>query len=118
VDLETIPLYVRAGAVIPFDPVRQFTDEPVNGPLTLTVYPGTDGMSDVYEDDGASFEHKRGNFMRLVARWDNLRRTLTLSLGAGSRLFGGSARLIEIRRAGEARTQSVRFDGSPTVVRL
>ena len=118
VDLETIPLYVRAGAVIPFDPVRQFTDEPVNGPLTLTVYPGTDGMSEVYEDDGASFEHKRGNFMRLVARWDNLRRTLTLSLGAGSRPFGGSARLIEIRRAGEARTQSVRFGGSPTVVRL
>jgi alpha-glucosidase (family GH31 glycosyl hydrolase) len=118
VDLETIPLYVRAGAVIPFDPVRQFTDELVNGPLTLTVYPRTDGMSDVYEDDGASFEHKRGNFMRLVARWDNLRRTLTLSLGSGSRLFGGSARLIEIRRAGEARTQSVRFDGSPTVVRL
>jgi alpha-glucosidase (family GH31 glycosyl hydrolase) len=118
VDLETIPLYVRAGAVIPFDPVRQFTDEPVNSPLTLTVYPRTDGMSDVYEDDGASFEHKRGNFMRLVARWDNLRRTLTLSLGSGSRLFGGSARLIEIRRAGEARTQSVRFDGSPTVVRL
>jgi alpha-glucosidase len=118
VDLDTIPLYVRAGAVIPLDPVRQSASEPVNGPLTLVVYPGAAGAADVYDDDGVSFEHKRGNYMRLMARWDDVRRTLRLSLASSSRLVGGAARRIEIRRAGEARTQSVRFDGSPVVVRL
>ena len=45
VDLATIPLYVRAGAVIPTGPVRQYSDEPVPGNTLLTVYPGADGMS-------------------------------------------------------------------------
>jgi alpha-glucosidase/alpha-D-xyloside xylohydrolase len=45
VDLETMPLYVRAGAVLPMGPVKQYVDEPVDGPLTLTVYPGASGSS-------------------------------------------------------------------------
>jgi len=118
VTLETIPLFVRAGAVIPFDPLRQHTSERVEGPLTLVVYPGADGTSDVYEDDGVSFEHKRGNYMRLVAQWEERRGTLRLSLAPGSRLVGTAVRLIDIRRSGHTRTESVRFDGSPTVIRL
>ena len=43
VDLETTPLYIRAGSVIPIGPVKQYTDEKVDGPLTLWVYPGADG---------------------------------------------------------------------------
>ena len=39
----TMPLYVRAGAILPMGPVKQYTDEPVDGPLTLQVYPGADG---------------------------------------------------------------------------
>jgi alpha-glucosidase (family GH31 glycosyl hydrolase) len=118
VDLETIPLYVRAGAVMPLDPVRQYTGEPTDRPPTLVVYPGADGTSQVYEDDGISFEHKRGAFMRLVMGWQNTSRTLRLSLARGSRMVGAPSRAIDVRVAGEARTQSVRFDGSPTVVKL
>ena len=55
--------------------------------------------------------------MRLVAQWDDVRRTLRLSLAPGSQLIGGTPRWIEIRRAGETRTESVRFDGS-AIVRL
>ncbi len=43
VDLETIPLYVRAGAIIPVGPVKQYTSEPIDEPITLRVYPGADG---------------------------------------------------------------------------
>ena len=45
VDLATIPLHVRAGAIIPLGPIMQYTSEQVDGPLGLAVYPGTDGNS-------------------------------------------------------------------------
>ena len=60
VDLATIPLYVRAGAIIPFDPVRQYTGENANGPLSLSIYPGADGRFQLYEDDGVSFNYPQG----------------------------------------------------------
>ena len=58
VDLETMPLHVRAGAIIPMGPVKQYVDEPVDGPLTVTVYPGADGAFAMYDDDGRTFEYR------------------------------------------------------------
>jgi alpha-glucosidase/alpha-D-xyloside xylohydrolase len=118
VDLETIPLHVRAGAVLPLDPVRQYTSESTEGPLTLIVYPGNDGSSQLYDDDGSSFEHTRGAFMRLEMSWRDTDRVLSLSLARGSRMIGPPSRLIEVRVAGESRVQSVRFDGAPLQVKM
>src|SRR5208282_4869904 len=58
VDLETMPLYVRAGAILPLDPVRQYTGEPVDQPTEIQVYPGADGGFLLYEDDGRSFNYR------------------------------------------------------------
>ena len=115
VDLETMPLYVRAGAVIPLDPIRQYTSEPVDAPMTLVVYPGADARSDWYDDDGMSFDHKRGAFMRVEMDWQDAARTLRLSLVPGTRMIGAPSRVIDVRLAGIARTQSVRFDGEALV---
>ena len=69
VDLETIPLYVRAGAIIPMGPVKQYTGEKVDAPLELLIYPGADGQFVLYEDDGISFEFEsiyvQDGFVRL-----------------------------------------------------
>jgi alpha-glucosidase/alpha-D-xyloside xylohydrolase len=54
VDLETIPLYVKAGTILPLDPVRQYTGEATAEPTTLRVYPGADGALVLYDDDGHS----------------------------------------------------------------
>ncbi len=62
VDLFTIPLYVRAGAVVPMGPVRQYAMEPSEEPVTLHVYPGADGQFSWYEDDGISFGYQQGRF--------------------------------------------------------
>ena len=69
VDLATMPLYVRAGAVLPLGPVKQYADEPIDEPLTLVVYPGADGTSSLYEDDGRSFDYQRGAWMRIAMGW-------------------------------------------------
>ena len=62
VDLETLPFYVRAGAIVPIGPVKQYVDEKVDAPLELRIYPGSDGRFVLYDDDGVSFDYERGEF--------------------------------------------------------
>jgi alpha-glucosidase/alpha-D-xyloside xylohydrolase len=57
VDLATMPIFVRAGAILPLDPVRQYTSEAVGEPTTLRTYRGADGQYTLYEDDGISQDY-------------------------------------------------------------
>ncbi len=115
VDLETIPLYVRAGAVLPLGPIRQYTSEPNDSPTTLIVYPGADGTSQLYDDDGISFDHKNGGFMMVEMSWQDAARTIGLSLARGSRMIGSASRVFDVRLAGDERTRRVRFERSALV---
>jgi len=118
VDLATIPLYIRAGAILPLGLVRQYTAEAVDGPLTLTVYPGEDGALSLYEDDGTTFNFRKGEFMRINALWDDADRHLTLRLATGSRMMEPKKRNIAVNLAGERAGRTVAFDGSPLEVKL
>lgn len=62
--LDEVPLYARAGAIIPMQPVVQNTGEKPNGPLQLRVYAGDDCRGSLYQDDGHTFAYQRGNFLR------------------------------------------------------
>jgi alpha-glucosidase/alpha-D-xyloside xylohydrolase len=79
VDLETMPLYVKAGAIVPMSPVRQYTGEPVAEPVSLRIYPGADGQSTWYVDDGSSYRYEMGEFMRMHCAWNDRDRTLALT---------------------------------------
>src|SRR5205085_11599272 len=94
VDLTTMPLYVRAGAVLPLGPVKQYADEPSDEPTTLVVYPGVDGTSTLYDDDGISFAHRRGEWMRIAITWEDRARRLTLRLAPNSRLLPPAPRRV------------------------
>ena len=118
VDLETIPLYVRAGAIIPMGPVKQYTEEKVEGPLTLWVPPGADGAFSLYEDDGNTFDFRKGVFMRLNMVWNDQQRRLSLRLGNGSKMLAPMKRNIVVRLAGSQQTKDVVFDGRPVEVRF
>ena len=113
VDLETLPLYVRAGAVLPMGPVKQYTGEEVDGPLTLQVHPGADGTGTVYEDDGHSFAYRDGAWMRIEATWADAARRLSIRLGEGSRRLDPMPRRIEVRVVGEDAVRGVTFTGDP-----
>jgi alpha-glucosidase/alpha-D-xyloside xylohydrolase len=118
VDLATMPLYVRAGAVIPMGPVKQYTEENVQGPLTLWVYPGADAACTLYEDDGRSFNYRNGGFMKVNIAWNNRQRRLSLRLAAGSKMLAPSRRNVVVRLAGESVTREAVFEGHPMEVRL
>jgi alpha-glucosidase (family GH31 glycosyl hydrolase) len=93
-------------------------DEQVDGPLNLTVYPGADGAASVYEDDGRSFDYRKGQFMRIAIQWQNAGRQVTLSLAPGSRMMPPASRAIQVVLAGEASGKTVTFTGKPLEVRL
>jgi alpha-glucosidase/alpha-D-xyloside xylohydrolase len=97
VDLATIPLYVRAGACIPIGPLRQYAMEPSKEILTLRIYPGADGRSTLYDDDGTSFRYRQGEFTRLECSWDNASRTLQVT----------SSKAIPPSRAKDVRIQAM-----------
>lgn len=114
VDLETMPIYVRAGAVLPLGPIRQWTAQPVDAPLELIVYPGANGECTLYEDDGTSFAHRKGEFTKLAVRWREGTRELTLDWDSGSRaLLPAGGKPFVVRLAGGAATKPVTFTGEP-----
>jgi alpha-glucosidase/alpha-D-xyloside xylohydrolase len=111
VDLATMPLYVRAGAIIPLAPVKQYTGEKVEGPLTLQIYPGTNATFTLYEDDGATFNYRKGEWMGIQMAWNDGPRRLTLRLAQGSRMLPPFQRKIQVRLASEKATRGIVFQG-------
>ena len=83
VTLDSMPVFVRAGAIVPTGPVKQYATEPSTEPIKLTVYPGADGSSSFYEDDGTSFAYERGEFRTIEMTWTDATRSLTLKPGKG-----------------------------------
>jgi len=67
--LDTLPVFVRAGAIVPIQPVVQSTDETPQGPLTLRVYPPLNGAKEcsgsLYLDDGVSYDFRKGKFLHV-----------------------------------------------------
>ena len=123
VDLKTIPLYVRAGAIIPTGPVKQHTGEMVDaadGALTLTVYPGADGAAIVYEDDGSSFAYETGEHRKIAVVWHDHAQRLVLSLGLGSKptALATLTRAIAIRIATTGATRDAVFDGKEQTIQF
>jgi alpha-glucosidase (family GH31 glycosyl hydrolase) len=109
VDLETMPLYARAGSIVPLGPVKQFTSEKVEEPLSVTVYPGADASFLLYEDDGTSFNYRRGEWMGIQMSWNDTTKKLNLHLVSGSRMLPPERRVISVL-LGET-MRSVTFEG-------
>ena len=109
VDLETLPLYVREGSILPLGPVKQFVGEKVDEPLSLSIYPGADASFLLYEDDGTSFDYRKGEWMGIQMAWDDKRKTFSMKLAPGSRLLPPGPQAIAVELSGT--TRSVKFEG-------
>jgi alpha-glucosidase/alpha-D-xyloside xylohydrolase len=118
VDLATTPLYVRAGTILPLGPVKQYSTEKVDGPLTVTIYPGADGRFTLYDDDGVTFNYEKGELNRVDLFWDDRTRRLTVTPRNGAKLWNTISRQFDIKLAGSAEVKHLRFTGTPEVVRF
>jgi alpha-glucosidase/alpha-D-xyloside xylohydrolase len=116
VNLETIPLYVKAGAIVPIGPVKQHTGEVSSEPVVLRVYPGAEGAMTLYEDDGVSFDYQKGAFTRIVCSWNDASRTLSLKADAKGRPARGKVFSVEV--AGVAGNKRMTMVGESASINL
>ena len=85
---------------------------------TFVLARGADGAFELFEDDGKSFEYRRGGWMGIALKWADRDRRLSMALMPGSRMRPPLVRDVVVRVAGQAATQSVKFSGRAVSVKL
>ncbi|WP_457356321.1 TIM-barrel domain-containing protein [Roseateles sp. P5_D6] len=95
--LDQIPLYVKAGAIVPMGPVTQYVDEKPDAPLTIHVYTGADGSYSLYEDDGISNSYQAGQYTRIPFVYDDKRAEVTIGPRSGGYAGMVTKRTFNIR---------------------
>jgi alpha-D-xyloside xylohydrolase len=79
-----MPVYVRAGSIVPLGPDLQYTNEKPADPITLYVYAGADGAFTLYEDQGTTYDYENAAFTEIPLKWTDATKTLTIGARAGS----------------------------------
>ncbi len=82
--LDRLPLYVRAGSIVPMGPRIQHSGEAADAPIELRVYPGADGAFTLYEDAGDGYEYEQGAFATVELRWNQRRGELHIGKRRGT----------------------------------
>jgi len=113
-DLDTIPLFIRQGAMIPMGPVMQYSSERLLDPLTLEMYRGCDGTFTLYEDDGETSAHQNGAFAETHFAMTDTSEGLICRLGERRGGFAGRPlpRTILLNIHQQAQVNSVFCDDS------
>jgi alpha-D-xyloside xylohydrolase len=88
--IDRLPLYVRAGAILPLGPDQEWSTEKSEDPLELRVYPGADGDFTLYEDENDNYNYEKGVYATIPLHWNDATRTLTI--GARKGQFPGMLR--------------------------
>ena len=128
VPLDIIPLFVKAGAIIPIGPMVQFATQKKWDNLEIRVYEGTNGEFTLYEDENDNYNYEKGAYSTIIFSWNNTKRVLTISDRKGS--FPGmlAERKFNIvlvskskgigSHAGTTFDKEVNYNGEKVVVKL
>lgn len=128
-NLDIIPLYVKAGSIIPWGPDVQYSTEKNWDNLEIRVYPGADGDFTLYEDENDNYNYENGAYALIPMHWDNASRTLTLGARQGNGFAGMLQKrtfnivlVNELNGTGDQHSTTfsatVEYDGSEVSVKL
>ena len=82
--LDIIPLYVKAGSILPFGPKVQYATEKKWDNLEIRVYEGANGEFTLYEDENDNYNYEKGAYATITLNWDNSKRALTIGERKGT----------------------------------
>src|ERR1035437_8789784 len=126
--IDILPLYVRAGSIVPFGPGIQYATEKPLDPIELRVYRGADGEFTLYEDEGDNYNYEKGASATIPFAWDESKQTLTIGKRSGN--FHGMLKERTIRvvfvspghgigpAAENSPSTVVQYTGKPVVVNV
>ena len=115
--LETVPMFVRAGSIVPLGPEMQYVGEKAWDNLEMRVYPGADGTFTLYEDEGDSYNYEKGVHSTITFLWNDKSRTLTIGERKGE--YPGmlkSRRFTVVLPNGNS--QTIDYDGQQKQIKL
>ena len=84
VDISTLPLFVKAGSIIPTTEVAEYAAAQIGKPITINIYPGADCDFTIYEDEGDNYNFEKGAFSTIPITWNDKKKTLTIGQRQGS----------------------------------
>ena len=115
--LNRIPLFVRAGSIVPCGPDVQYTGEKKWDNLTLCVYPGENVNFTLYEDEGDNYNYENGAYTEIPMNWDNASRILTIGARKGE--YNGMLQKRQfIVKAIDGNSKTVTYTGKKIRVKL
>jgi alpha-D-xyloside xylohydrolase len=92
---ERLPLFVRAGSIVPLGPEIEFADQKPGDPIELRIYPGADGDFNLYDDEGDGYNYEHKSYSTIPIHWNDSTATVTFGDRIGS--FPGMADHLQVR---------------------
>lgn len=120
--LDRIPLYIKAGSILPLGPEVQYAQQSTDEPVELRIYPGADADFNLYEDEGDTYDYEKGQYAIIPLHWDDASATLTIGRRQGKYPSMPQSRkfIVVLVRPGHGAgpqvtaevDKSIRYDGS------
>jgi len=82
--LDRVPMFVRAGSILPLGPEMQYVGEKTWADLEIRVYPGANGTFTLYEDEGDNYNYEKGQYATITFDWNDSKKTLTIGARQGN----------------------------------
>ena len=121
VTLETtfdrVPMFVRAGSILPLGPEMQYVGEKPWDNLELRLYPGADGSFTLYEDEGDNYNYEKGVYSTIAFSWNDRARTLTIGERKGQYPGMLTKRQFTVVLP-DGTTKTIDYDGASTTIKF
>ena len=121
INIKSIPLYVKAGSILPIGPDVQYSTEKAWDDLEIRVYAGANGKFCLYEDEFDNYNYEKGAFSTIDFSWNDKSRSLTIAARKGSydgMIKNRKFRVILIKDGKQSEPKTVNYSGKKVSVKL
>ena len=115
--IDRVPMFVRAGSILPLGPEMQYVGEKKWDNLEMRVYPGANGSFVLYEDEGDNYNYEKGAYATITFQWNDSKKVLTIGDRQGNYPGMLKTRTFTIVMPNGQQKQ-VEYSGSKTEIRL